>query len=75
MLLKSKSDELIVSLLQELQGVFVSQLDELELSQDLGVDDSQIIIDGLVEDHVIYMSVDLFSDCSNPFNTVDIDVL
>lgn len=58
-----------------MQGVLVSQLDESQLSEDLGVHDSQVIVDSLIENHVIDHRVDLLSDGSDPLDTVDIDVL
>jgi hypothetical protein len=40
----------------------------------LRINDSQVVIDGLVEDHVINNRVDLLPDGSDLFDTVDIDI-
>ena len=74
-LIESKSNDLIISLLKELLGILVSQLDEPELSQNLCINDSEVIINCLVEDHVVDMGVDDLTDCSNSLDTVYIDVL
>jgi hypothetical protein len=48
-------------------------LDEPALSQDLGVDNSEVIVHGLIEYHMVNKLVDLLSNCSDLFNTVDIN--
>ena len=67
--------ELIISLVQKLKGIIVSHLDKFQLTENLSVNDSQVIIYSLVEDHMIYYSVDLVTNCSESFDTIDINVL
>ena len=54
--------------------VRISHLKESQLSKDLAVYNSKIIIDSLVEDHMVNNLIDLFSNCSNLFNTILVNV-
>ena len=47
----------------------------VQLPQDLGVHHSKIVVDGLVEDHVVDVSVYDFAIGPQTFDSVDIDVL
>lgn len=67
--------ELIVPLLQELKGITIPELYCLKLPKDLGVDNAEIVIDGLVEDHVVNVGVYYFTHCAQSFDTVYVDVL
>lgn len=58
-----------------MNGILVSQLDVLEVPHDLHVDDSKVIVDGLVENHVINQLLDLLSLGSDSLNSIDVDVL
>lgn len=73
-LLEGDPNQLIVALLQQLQRVFVSHLDRFEATQDLSVHDSQVIVHSLVEHHVVQLSVDLLSNCTQLLDLVIIDV-
>ena len=74
-LIESKSDDFVISLLEELLSILISQLDEPELSQNLCIHDSEVIINCLVEDHVVNMSIDDLTNCSNSLDTVYINIL
>ena len=74
-LIESKSDDFIVSLLQELLSILVSQLDEPELSQNLCIHDSEVIVNCLVEDHVVNVGVDDLTNCSDSLDAVYINIL
>lgn len=41
----------------------------------MGVDNAEIVIDGLVEDHVVNVGVYYFTHCAQSFDTVYVDVL
>lgn len=73
--IESKPNNLIIPLLEELLGILVSQLDEPELSQNLCIHDSEIIVNGLVEDHMIDMSINDFSNGPDSLNTININIL
>lgn len=74
-LIEGEFDKLIVTLIQELEGVLVSELDESQLAEDLRVDDSKVIVDGLIEHHMINQRIDRLTNSPYPFNPIDIDVL
>jgi hypothetical protein len=46
-----------------------------QLSQDLAVHDSEVIVDSLVENHVINNLIDLFSNCSDLVDSFLINLL
>ena len=69
-LFKSQSDEFVISLLQEVLSIFISELNELQLSKNLRVDNSELVIDGLVEDHVVDMLIQWVTNHSKSSNTV-----
>lgn len=73
--IEGKSNDLIISLLKKLLSILISQLDEPELSQNLCIHDSEVIINCLVEDHVVNMSIDDLTNCSNSLDTVYINIL
>jgi hypothetical protein len=52
---------LVVSLVNKMEGVLVSKLDEAQLSEDGRVNDSEVVFDCLVEDHMVNFFVDSFS--------------
>lgn len=58
-----------------MKGIFVSHLDEFQLSENLWVNNSKVIVYRLIEDQVVDDTVDLLSYCSDLIDTVDIDVL
>ena len=70
MLFKRQSDEFVVSLLQQVKSIFVSEHDKLELSQNLSINNPQIIIDCLEEHHVVHMNIQWISYLSEPIDTV-----
>ena len=55
--------------------ILISHLKQLQLSQNLTVHNPKVVIDGLIEYHVVDDLVDLFANCSNLFDTILIDVL
>ena len=69
-LIEGQSDQLVISTLQKVFGIFVSQLDELELSHDLRVDDSELVVDSLIEDQMVNVLVHRISDLSQSANTI-----
>lgn len=75
LLLKRQSDQLIVSLLQELECIFISELYGAQLSQNLCVDDPQVVINGLVKHYVVYLIVDHLANCSQPLDAINIYLL
>jgi len=54
-------------------GIIISELDELQLPQNLRVDQSEIIVNCLVKNHVVDVKIDLLTYRPNPLNSVDID--
>lgn len=62
-------------MVKQLQSIFVSHLDKSALSQDLRVNNSEVIVDGLIENHVVHELVYLLSDRSDFLDSVDIDIL
>ena len=73
-LLEGKLDKLVVPLIQELESIFISHLDEPQLSEDLSVHDSQVIVNSLIEDHVVNDGVNLFTHSSDPLYSVNVNV-
>ena len=73
--LEREPDELVVPLGQELERILISQLDEPALPEDLRVHYAQVVVDGLVEDHVVHQRVDLLTDRSDLLNAVHVDEL
>lgn len=55
---------------QKVFGVTVSHLDELQLSKNLRVNNSELIVDCLVKDHVIYMLIHWVSNRSKSGNAI-----
>ena len=58
-----------------MDGIFVSKLNELYVPHDLHVNDPQVIVNGLVKDHVINKLLDLFTLSPDSLNSIDINVL
>ena len=58
-----------------MSGINIPKLNELQKSKNLGVDNSEFVIDGLIENHVVDETVDLLSVSSQPLNSVSIDIL
>jgi len=69
------TNEIIISLHKHVFSIGVSELNDTELSQNLSKDNSELIINGLVENHMVNESIDCFSNSSQSFNTVNIDML
>jgi len=67
-------DQLVVSLFQELNGILISHLKELEVAHDLGVDNSEVIIDCLIEDQVVADGVQLLILGSQSLDSVVVDI-
>jgi len=74
-LLKAELNQLVVALVQQLKGILVSELDEPQLLEDLGVDYSEVVVDSLVEHHVVDVLVDLLTDLTKALNAMDINQL
>lgn len=72
---ESNSDQFPVSLFQEMQSVLVPQLNELQDSQDLRVDNPQFIIYRLVEHNVVDVRVQFLSLSSQNVNSININVV
>jgi hypothetical protein len=62
-------------LAEDVSGINIPKLNELQKSKNLGVDNSEFVIDGLIENHVVDETVDLLSVSSQPLNSVSIDIL
>jgi len=58
-----------------MDSISVSELKELDVSHDLIVDNSKIIVNGLIEDHVVNELLDLFSFGSDSLDSIHINVL
>lgn len=67
--------QLVVTLLQKLQRIFVSQLNCAKLSQDLRVNYPQVVIHGLVKYFVIYLVVDHLANGPQALNSIQINLL
>jgi len=72
---ESHLDQLIIPTLEEMEGILVSELDEPQLVHYLLIHDSQIVVDSLVEYHVVNELVDGLQLSTEAFNPVDIDEL
>jgi len=55
--------------------ILVSELKEFDVSHDLIIHNSKVIINCLVEDHVIDKLLDLLSFSSDSLNAIDVNVL
>jgi hypothetical protein len=55
--------------------ILISHLKESKLSEDLAINDPEIIIDSLIEDHVVNNLIDLFSNRSDLIDTILVDIL
>lgn len=75
LLLEGDSNEFVVSLLEEFEGILVSQLNGPQLLQYLRVNNPQIIVHGLIEHIVIHLAVDHFANGPQPLDSVHIDLL
>jgi len=60
---------------KEANRVFVSELHKSALPHDLTVHDSEVIINGLIENHMVNNRVNLFSYRSDLLNAIDINEL
>jgi len=58
-----------------MDSISVSELKELDVSHDLIVNNSKIIVNGLIEDHVVNELLDLFSFGSDSLDSIHINVL
>ena len=58
-----------------MDSVFISELDELNVSHDLHVNNSKIIINSLIKHHMINQRLDLLSFCPDPLDSININVL
>ena len=58
-----------------MEGILVSKLDELELTHNLRVYNPEVVVDGLIENHVVHMSIYLLPYSSQDLNSVDINIL
>jgi len=62
-------------LVQELQGILISELDKLKLREHRTIYNSEIFINSLVEHHVINEGAHRVSLGSQPLQPINIDVL
>lgn len=58
-----------------MQGIFVSELNELQLSHNLRKDNSEIVIYSLIEGHVVNVGVDALSNSSDSFDSMRVNVI
>ena len=58
-----------------MDSIFVSELEKFDVSHDLHVDNSKIIINSLVEYHMINKLLDLFPFSSDSLDAVHVNVL
>jgi len=72
---ESMLNKFVVSLTKQVQCVFISHLEELYLSHYHLVNYSQVVVDGLIEYHVVNDWVHLLRGITQTVDTVDIDVL
>jgi len=56
-------------------SIFVSKLHKSQHSKDLRVNDSEVVVQSLVHNHVVNETVYLFTNRPNLVNTIDINVL
>ena len=56
-------------------GVTISELDSTKLAKDLSIHNSKIIINCLVEHHMVHESINLFTNCTESLYAIDINVL
>lgn len=74
-LVEGRPDDLIVSCVQQVHGVTVTKLHESQMAKDRGIYDSQVVVDCLVEDHVVDKLVHLLTGLSKLVDSVDINEL
>ena len=74
-LLETQFDHLIISLVKQVKCIFVSHLNEFKLSHDLWVNNPEFIINTLIKYHVIDDTVDLFAYCSDPCDSIFVNIL
>ena len=70
MLFKGKTDQFVVSGFEEMKCINISHHDHLELTKNLSINDSEIIINSLEEDHMVDMNVEWVSNSSQSINTI-----
>jgi hypothetical protein len=74
-LLERNPYQVIIPGLEQMKSISVSHLYEFQFPEDLGVTDSQVVIDSLIKDHVINLGVDVLAHCPEPIESMVIDVL
>ena len=70
LLFEGQANQLVVSVGQQVHGINISHLNESKLSKDLGVDDSEVVVYGLVEDHVVDKTINLLTNGPYLFNII-----
>lgn len=75
MLFKGKTDQFVVSGFEEMKCINISHHDHLELTKNLSINDSEIIINSLEEDHMVDVNVEWISNSSQSINTIFRNVL
>jgi len=60
---------------QQVDGILVPELNELKRIEYLVVDNPQVVIDSLIEDHVVDQRVDLFPGFPKSADSMNVDVL
>ena len=55
--------------------ILISHLKKLQLSKNLTIHNPKVVINGLIENHVVDHLVDLLANCSDLFDSILIDVL
>eukprot|EP00356_Strombidium_inclinatum_P008002 CAMPEP_0170485008 /NCGR_PEP_ID=MMETSP0208-20121228/4369_1 /TAXON_ID=197538 /ORGANISM="Strombidium inclinatum, Strain S3" /LENGTH=162 /DNA_ID=CAMNT_0010758533 /DNA_START=2924 /DNA_END=3412 /DNA_ORIENTATION=+ len=68
-------DQLIILGFKKLNSVLVSQLDGLQLPQDLGVHHSQMVIHRTVEYKVVQLEIDRISCSSQSLNSIELNYI